>query len=40
MADAAKISANDLFSGDPNEIFVDPVHVPVNYDYVFSNDVQ
>lgn len=23
MADAAKISANDLFSGDPNEIFVD-----------------
>ncbi|MCB1330122.1 MAG: ABC transporter substrate-binding protein [Maritimibacter sp.] len=26
--------------GGPNEIFVDPVHVPVNYDYVFSNDVQ
>ena len=26
--------------GGPNEIFVDPVHVPVNYDYVFSNDVR
>jgi len=26
--------------GGPNEIFVDPVHVPVNYDYVYSNDVQ
>ena len=26
--------------GGPDEIFVDPVHVPVNYDYVFSNDVQ
>ncbi|RYH07863.1 ABC transporter substrate-binding protein [Tropicimonas sp. IMCC6043] len=26
--------------GGPNEIYVDPVHVPVNYDYVFSNDVQ
>lgn len=23
MADAGRISANDLFSGDPNEIFVD-----------------
>ena len=26
--------------GGPDEIFVDPVHVPVNYDYVYSNDVQ
>ncbi|SFC09195.1 ABC transporter substrate-binding protein [Tropicimonas isoalkanivorans] len=26
--------------GGPDAIFVDPVHVPVNYDYVFSNDVQ
>jgi peptide/nickel transport system substrate-binding protein/oligopeptide transport system substrate-binding protein len=26
--------------GGPDEIFVDPVHVPVNYDYVYSTDVQ
>ncbi|MBN2906847.1 MAG: ABC transporter substrate-binding protein [Rhodobacteraceae bacterium] len=26
--------------GGPDAIFVDPVHVPVNYDYVFSTDVQ
>ncbi|WP_198666079.1 ABC transporter substrate-binding protein [Tropicimonas sp. IMCC34043] len=26
--------------GGPDAIFVDPVHVPVNYDYVYSNDVQ
>lgn len=24
----------------PDEIFVDPVHVPVNYDYVYATDVQ
>jgi ABC-type transport system substrate-binding protein len=26
--------------GGPDAIFVDPVHVPVNYDYVFAKDVQ
>ncbi|ARE41228.1 Dipeptide-binding ABC transporter, periplasmic substrate-binding component [Rhodovulum sp. P5] len=26
--------------GGPDAIFVDPVHVPVNYDYVYSTDVQ
>ncbi|MGC9420827.1 MAG: ABC transporter substrate-binding protein, partial [Rhodovulum sp.] len=26
--------------GGPDSIFVDPVHVPVNYDFVYSNDVQ
>ncbi|MBK1636489.1 ABC transporter substrate-binding protein [Rhodovulum adriaticum] len=26
--------------GGPDSIFVDPVHVPVNYDYVYSTDVQ
>jgi len=26
--------------GGPNSIFVDPVHVPVNYDYVYAKDVQ
>ncbi len=26
--------------GGPDEIFVDPVHIPVNYDYVFAKDVQ
>jgi oligopeptide transport system substrate-binding protein len=26
--------------GGPDAIFVDPVHVPVNYDFVYSNDVQ
>jgi len=26
--------------GGPDSIFVDPVHVPVNYDYVYDNDVQ
>lgn len=26
--------------GGPDAIFVDPVHVPVNYDYVYDNDVQ
>jgi len=26
--------------GGPDAIFVDPVHIPVNYDYVFDKDVQ
>ncbi|TCP37591.1 ABC transporter substrate-binding protein [Rhodovulum marinum] len=26
--------------GGPDSIFVDPVHVPVNYDFVYSTDVQ
>jgi peptide/nickel transport system substrate-binding protein/oligopeptide transport system substrate-binding protein len=26
--------------GGPDAIFVDPVHIPVNYDYVFAKDVQ
>ena len=26
--------------GGPDAIFVDPVHVPVNYDFVFDKDVQ
>jgi ABC-type transport system substrate-binding protein len=26
--------------GGPDAIFVDPVHVPVNYDFVFAKDVQ
>ncbi|HDR29324.1 MAG TPA: ABC transporter substrate-binding protein [Rhodovulum sp.] len=26
--------------GGPDAIFVDPVHVPVNYDFVYSTDVQ
>ncbi len=26
--------------GGPNEIFVDPVHVPVNYDFVYAKDAQ
>ncbi|MGV6847335.1 MAG: ABC transporter substrate-binding protein [Marinibacterium sp.] len=26
--------------GGPDSIFVDPVHVPVNYDYVFDTNVQ
>jgi hypothetical protein len=26
--------------GGPDEIFVDPVHIPVHYDYVFANDAQ
>jgi peptide/nickel transport system substrate-binding protein len=24
----------------PDEIFVDPVHIPVHYDYVYATDVQ
>ena len=24
--------------GGPDEIFVDPVHIPVHYDYVYVND--
>ena len=27
-------------SGETNEIFVDPVHIPVHYDYVYSTEVQ
>lgn len=26
--------------GGPDAIFTDPVHIPVHYDYVYSNDVQ
>jgi len=26
--------------GGPNEIFVDPVHIPVHYEYVFAKDAQ
>ena len=26
--------------GGPKEIFVDPVHIPVNYDHVYAKDVQ
>nr|MEC9422407.1 ABC transporter substrate-binding protein [Pseudomonadota bacterium] len=26
--------------GGPDAIFVDPVHIPVNYDYVWAKDVQ
>jgi ABC-type transport system substrate-binding protein len=26
--------------GGPDALFVDPVHIPVNYDYVFAKDVQ
>jgi ABC-type transport system substrate-binding protein len=26
--------------GGPDEIFVDPVHIPVHYDYVYRTDVQ
>jgi ABC-type transport system substrate-binding protein len=26
--------------GGPDEIFVDPVHIPVHYDYVYATDVQ
>ena len=26
--------------GGPDAIFVDPVHVPVNYDYIYAKDVQ
>ena len=26
--------------GGPDAIFVDPVHIPVHYDYVYSTDVQ
>jgi ABC-type transport system substrate-binding protein len=26
--------------GGPNAIFVDPVHIPVHYDYVHATDVQ
>jgi oligopeptide transport system substrate-binding protein len=26
--------------GGPDAIFVDPVHIPVHYDYVYANDVQ
>ncbi len=27
-------------AGPTNDIFVDPVHVPVHYDTVFSTDAQ
>ena len=26
--------------GGPDAIFVDPVHIPVNYDVVFAKDAQ
>ena len=26
--------------GGPDAIFVDPVHIPVHYDYVYATDVQ
>ena len=26
--------------GGPKEIFVDPVHIPVNYDHVYAKDAQ
>jgi ABC-type transport system substrate-binding protein len=26
--------------GGPDSYFVDPVHIPVNYDYVFAKDAQ
>ena len=26
--------------GGPDSIFVDPVHIPVNYDYVYAKDAQ
>ena len=26
--------------GGPEGIFVDPVHIPVHYDYVFVNDAE
>ena len=26
--------------GGPDAIFVDPVHIPVNYEHVYANDVQ
>ena len=26
--------------GGPDAIFVDPVHIPVNYEYVYAKDAQ
>jgi oligopeptide transport system substrate-binding protein len=26
--------------GGPDSIFVDPVHIPVNYEYVYAKDAQ
>ena len=31
---------SDAIAGETNEIFVDPVHIPVHYDYVYSTSVQ
>ena len=26
--------------GGDDKLYVDPVHIPINYDYVYVNDVQ
>lgn len=42
QADVNGIPVADGISavGGSDAIFVDPVHIPVNYDYVYATDVQ
>jgi ABC-type transport system substrate-binding protein len=35
-----RFTMKSLRLGGPDSIFVDPVHVPVNYDFVYASDVQ
>ena len=36
---ALRVYTTRLLGGDP-KLYTDPIHIPVNYDYIFAKDAQ